>query len=102
MFGPSTSRFNENNPDVQYEGATYQLAINTAQVGRTFQDRSHVFRTVSRPPTIPRSAKIINCVATGMRGNNQQVYPASEYGFSCDKERATTNDFFHFQWEGRC
>ena len=35
----------ENDPEIDLfgDGSGVELALNTAQVGRTFQDRSHVF-----------------------------------------------------------
>jgi len=73
-----------------------RLAINTAQFGRTFQDRSHMFTM------LPASGggTIWNLNIRGRRGNIVDVYPAVEYDFVPNNLTINSEDRVHIQWTG--
>jgi len=92
----------ENNPEVDMgvRGLDLQLAINTAQFSRTFQDRSH-YTLLSKRPTTANDKRIFNVNVRGKRGNIVQVYPAVEYDFvPMNLEINQEEDLVHFQWTG--
>ena len=79
-----------------------QLALNTAQVGRTFQDRSHVIILKPRNLLLPehRHRTIRYIGGIGKRGNIVQTYPAMEYRFFPERITVTTEEIVCFVWSG--
>lgn len=102
--------------DIGAANQALRLAINTAQFGRTFQDRSHVFRMAPRPTaTSGRPSRLAagqpanffdgcktlyNLNVRGKRGNIVQTFPAVEYDFYPNQLHLTTDDCVHVQWTG--
>lgn len=90
----------ENNPVMNTtEGVPVRLAINTAQYGRTFEDRSYTFNIIQRAPEY-NGGRIYNVNVQGKRGNIAQVRNCIEYDFVPDELNISTDDFIHFQFIG--
>jgi len=103
----------EQNPtvDVGVEMQGLRLALNTAQTGRTFQDRSHTWRLMGTPtwgatggtqPTTTGAAgrKVVNLNVQGKRGNIVQTFPAVEYDFWPKIVNMKVGDCLAMQWTG--
>ncbi|KAI8819389.1 uncharacterized protein EV422DRAFT_110761 [Fimicolochytrium jonesii] len=98
------------NPTVDFVGmgnnvsGPLTLNINTAQFGRTFEDRSHVFIVRKQPAELKRNfigtSRIINLNVRGRRGNIVDVYPSVEYDFVPNTINAKRGDYLHIQWTG--
>uniref|UniRef100_A0A0B7ALW1 Protein DD3-3 n=3 Tax=Arion vulgaris TaxID=1028688 RepID=A0A0B7ALW1_9EUPU len=92
----------KNNPVLNiFNNLTFdlRLAIDTAQYGRVFQDRSHTFAVRKRSVLFGNSV-IYNLNVRGKRGNIVQVYPAVEYDFVPMYLEVSTESYVHVQWTG--
>jgi len=79
---------------------TLQMALNTDQTGRTFQDRTGVFHVRAMTEAEEddcTDGTVLNVGVIGKRGNIVQSYPAVEHDFSPAAIEANTDDCIHFQ-----
>jgi hypothetical protein len=79
------------------------MATNTNQVGRVFQDRTHVFRVKNRPtdqPGLTAESTIWNLNTRGRRGNKFQAFPSMEYGFVPSVLEVSPTEWIHIQFHG--
>jgi hypothetical protein len=91
----------KNNPVVTVDqGIQLQINLNTDQTGRTFQDRTHIFKILPRPPGVSDTENIYNWNMLGKRGNIVQTFPAVEYDFTPRNLQISRNDLIHIQWTG--
>eukprot|EP00043_Microstomoeca_roanoka_P013944 m.137221 g.137221 ORF g.137221 m.137221 type:complete len:750 (-) comp15888_c0_seq3:485-2734(-) len=104
------------NVDIGAKNTALRLAINTAQFGRTFQDRSHVFRLIPRSdvrytrnrpradtqsnPEFFGTRTLYNLNVRGKRGNIVQTFPSVEYDFVPNHLHVSEEDLVHIQWAG--
>jgi len=73
--------------------------VNTAQYGRTFQDRTHVFYIQKRPENVQdKTLQLIT--VQGKRGNIVQTFPGTEYFFVPQITHVMLGDAVHFGWSG--
>ena len=79
--GGNLALTNDPEVDVGIAGTQLQLNINTAQFGRTFEDRTHIFEILSRPASVADTATIYNLNVRGKRGNNAATHPSCEVPF---------------------
>ena len=91
----------DNDPEIEvHPKMKLRLAANSAQLGRTFQDRTHIFEIQQRPTTLPKNAKLVNLGVRGRRGNIVQTFPSVEYDFTPNRLVLDQNTFVHVQWDG--
>jgi len=87
------------------------MAYNTDQLGRTFEDRTHIIKIRPLPSQVAedltladqadeRIPRIINLNVMGKIGNYVEVYPNAEYDFVPSIIDAKVGDYLHIQWAG--
>jgi hypothetical protein len=90
----------KNNPIMNTsEGVPVRMAVNTAQYGRTFEDRTYTFNIINRPDELVDKT-IHNINVQGKRGNIAQVRNCIEYDFVPNNLSISVNDYIHFQFIG--
>jgi hypothetical protein len=78
-----------------------QLAINTNQFGRTFQDRTHSFAMRERSEELKEQCDTIHALnVRGKRGNIVQTFPGTEYDFTPMRLHVSEGDCVHIAWTG--
>lgn len=88
---------NDNSVDKDFR---LQLAINTNQFGRTFQDRTFSY-AVREQTAVERECNKIHALnVRGKRGNIVQTFPGTEYDFTPNELHVETGECIHFQWTG--
>lgn len=85
--------------DIGALGQGIKLAINTAQFGRTFQDRSHV-SILQKRDEIFNGNTLHTVQVRGKRGNIVQTFPAVEYDFIPTNLKMKSDDMVLFTWTG--
>ncbi|KAI8852153.1 hypothetical protein BC829DRAFT_414727 [Chytridium lagenaria] len=91
--------FGNRSDETPAKAMPFRLAVNTAQVARTFEDRSYVFRIKKRTPDL-QGKTIHNLNVRGKRGNIAQVRNNVEYDFVPNVLKVKQDDLVHFQWCG--
>lgn len=90
----------KNNPVLNTsQNVPVRLAINTAQYGRTFEDRTYTFNIIERPLNLVNKT-IHNINVQGKRGNIAQVRNNIEYDFVPNNLNISIEDYVHFQFIG--
>jgi len=77
-----------------------QLAVNTAQYGRTFQDRTHAFTWHKKHPDVGENQRMKMLTVSGKRGNIVQTFPGHEYFFIPEVMHLRQGDYLHVEISG--
>merc|ERR1711879_87430 len=94
-MGPQVAFISNDHLDIKL-----QLAVNTAQYGRTFQDRTHSFILHKRPSEMASGEKLKLLTVSGKRGNIVQTFPGHEYFFMPEELHLQQGDFLHVEISG--
>ena len=81
------------------QGVPVRMAVNTAQYGRIFEDRTYTF-DIEKRPSYFKDITIHNINVQGKRGNIAQVRNCIEYDFVPNNITISQNDYIHFQFIG--
>jgi len=81
------------------------MAYNTDQLGRVFEDRTHIIKLRQLPKEVKEELatsgkKVRNLNVMGKLGNYVEVYPNVEYDFLPAKLEMDQGDYLHIQWTG--
>ena len=89
-------------PLIFVDGQYVRLALDTAELPRTFEDRSYTFDIINLPlnMNIDKTGSVYNINVQGKRGNIAQVRNCFEYDFVPNNLTLYDNDYVHFQWVG--
>jgi hypothetical protein len=87
----------QNNPIMNTsQGVPVRMAVNTAQYGRTFEDRTYTFNILEN--NFDNTVHNVN--VQGKRGNIAQVRNCIEYDFVPNNLNITVGEYIHFQFIG--